>query len=186
VLPDTEGYPVALEDQWTIKGCGVPIPQQHQSEESGMTNKEHVDEILDFAIKCEEDAYDAYMELANLVNRPAMSQVFKDFANEELGHKNKLLSIKKKQQLAPATGKVADLKLSDYLVEVEPDEEIDYQAALVIAMKKEKAAFKMYTDLAATTSDENLKSVFLMLADEEAKHKLRFEIEYDDYVLREN
>jgi len=53
-------------------------------------------------------------------------------------------------------------------------------------MKKEKKAFKMYTDLAATTEDAGLQSVFLGLAQEEAKHKLRFEIEYDDYVMTEN
>jgi rubrerythrin len=53
-------------------------------------------------------------------------------------------------------------------------------------MKKEKAAFKLYTDLATSVSDENLRSVFKMLAQEEAKHKLRFEIEYDENILSEN
>ena len=55
-----------------------------------------------------------------------------------------------------------------------------YIDALIVAMKKEKAAFKLYIDLAAATQDEKIKIVFLELAQEEAKHKLRFEIEYDD------
>jgi hypothetical protein len=33
------------------------------------------------------------------------------------------------------------------------------------------------------TSDPGLQRVFKGLAQEEAKHKLRFEIEYDDHVL---
>jgi rubrerythrin len=53
-------------------------------------------------------------------------------------------------------------------------------------MKAEKAAFRLYHDLAATTDDANLRNVLLGLAQEEAKHKLRFEIEYDDVFLREN
>ena len=40
-------------------------------------------------------------------------------------------------------------------------------------------------DLAAGASDE-LAELFRSLAAEEAKHKLRFEIEYDDVVLKEN
>ena len=55
-----------------------------------------------------------------------------------------------------------------------------------MAMKAEKAAFKLYTDLAAATDDDGLKQIFLDLAQEEAKHKLRFELEYDDSILTEN
>jgi len=43
-----------------------------------------------------------------------------------------------------------------------------------------KAAFRLYTDLAALTKDDQSKIAFQMLAQEEANHKLRFEIEYDD------
>ena len=63
---------------------------------------------------------------------------------------------------------------------------MDYQQALIVAMKKEKKAFKMYNDLAAVVDDGSLQAVFLSLAQEEAKHKLRFEIEYDDYVMKDN
>ena len=79
-----------------------------------------------------------------------------------------------------------DLKLADYLVDVEPTPDLDYQQALVLAMKKEKAAFRLYTDIAAAIPDAGLRELFQALAQEEAKHKLRFELEYDDYVLREN
>jgi rubrerythrin len=33
---------------------------------------------------------------------------------------------------------------------------------------------------------EALRNLFLALAAEEARHKLRFEIEYDDHVLKED
>jgi rubrerythrin len=61
-----------------------------------------------------------------------------------------------------------------------------YTDMLVVAMRKEKEAFKLYTDLAAAAKEENLRTIFLGLANEEAKHKLRFELEYDKELLSEN
>ncbi len=145
-----------------------------------------VDEILDYAIDQEEQAFIFYTELAERMDRPWMSRIFKDFAKEEQGHKKKLSAVKEGKLLVSAQKKVMDLKISDYLADVEPSLDMDYQQALVVAMKKEKKAFKMYTDLAAAVDDDNLRDLFLGLAQEEAKHKLRFEIEYDDFIMTDN
>jgi len=76
--------------------------------------------------------------------------------------------------------------LSDYLVDVKPKPNMSYEEALILAMKKEKAAFKLYTALAERAQQPEMQDLFRLLAMEESKHKMRFEIEYDDYVLREN
>jgi rubrerythrin len=70
--------------------------------------------------------------------------------------------------------------MAEYAVDVAPGPDMNYQGALVLAMKKEKAAFRLYTDLAASADDDKMKATFLALAQEKARHKLRFEIEYDD------
>lgn len=145
-----------------------------------------VDEVLDFAIGQEEEAAKFYTELAEKAEQQWMQGIFRQFAKEEKGHKQKLLDVKSGKLLVPAQKKVLDLKMSDYLVKVEPTPDMDYQQALVVAMQKEKAAFRMYSDLAESVDDENLKNTFLMLAQEEAKHKLRFEVEYDEHVMTEN
>ena len=145
-----------------------------------------VDEVLDFAIGQEQQAFQFYTDLSARMDRPWMSEIFKGFAQEELGHKRKLEDIKIGKKLLPSQSKVLDLKIGDYLIDVEPTEEMDYQQALIVAMKKEKKAFKMYNDLAGVVDDGSLQAVFLSLAQEEAKHKLRFEIEYDDYVMQDN
>jgi len=44
----------------------------------------------------------------------------------------------------------------------------------------------MYLDLSNSVDDEDLQQTFLALAQEEARHKLRFEVEYDDVILAEN
>jgi len=42
------------------------------------------------------------------------------------------------------------------------------------------------TALTEKASNKNLKKCFLGLAVEESGHKLRFEMEYDEFVLKEN
>jgi rubrerythrin len=145
-----------------------------------------VDEILDFAIRKEEEAAEMYTDLAGKVDRAHMRRLFEDFAREELGHKEKLLQVKEGKLLLLAEEKVMDLKIAEYLEDVEPSAVGDYAQALTLAMKEEKAAFRMYTELAEAADDENVRTMLLGLAQEEAKHKLRFEIEYDEYVLAED
>ncbi len=144
-----------------------------------------VDKILDFAVAKEEESAEFYADLARQVEKPWMRRVFEEFSREEVGHKEKLLGIQQGKTLLPAEGKVLDLKIGDYLVDVEPTPDMEYQDALILAMKKEKASFRLYSDLAEATDDASLRATFLALAQEEAKHKLRFEVEYDEYVLKE-
>jgi rubrerythrin len=150
-----------------------------------MDKLDSFDDILDFAIQNEIDANQFYADMAQQMKDPAMREAFEVFAAEELGHKIKLEGIKQTKAIKPAQN-VEDLHISDYVVEVEPGPDMGYQDALVLAMKKEKAAFRLYLELASRVANEELKSLFLSLAQEEAKHKLRFEIEYDEIVLKEN
>jgi rubrerythrin len=145
-----------------------------------------VDEILDFAIGQEEAATRFYTDLAEQTEQVGMRSLFEDFAAQEMGHKAKLLAFKEGRIPVPAPKKVMDLKIGDYLLDVKPGPDLDFQGALVVAMKREKAAFKMYDDFAAMVEDDALRGTFLALAQEEAKHKLYLEIQYDEHVLTEN
>ncbi len=149
-----------------------------------MDNFNRIDDILDFAIKEEEQAQEFYSKLASKATDPGIKKLLEGFAAEEKGHKARLTGIKSGKQAFGAKERVLDLQIGDYLVDVSPSPEMSYKEALVVAMKKEKAAFRMYTDLAESV-EGSLRETFLELAQDEAKHKLRFEIEYDDNVLRE-
>ena len=146
-----------------------------------------LDEILDFAIKDELRAANLYADLAKRSRNKEIKRVFEQFSQEELGHKKKLERMKSGDEIVVPDEKIQDLKIGDYLVEVSTSrDDLSYQDALIIAMKEEKAAFKLYSDLAALTDIDSARDVLLLLAQEEARHKLRFEIEYDDYILSEN
>jgi len=144
-----------------------------------------VDEILDFAIEREEAAAAFYADLAKKVKTLGMGPVFEQYAREEIGHKQKLQNVKKSGKLELEAQKIMDLKIGDYLVDVKADGELTYPQALIVAMKREKAAFKFYNNIAGSIDDPDLRNLFLFLAQEEAKHKLRFEIEYDDQIMQE-
>lgn len=152
-----------------------------------MANRMTLDEILDFAIENEQAAVDMYESLAEESKRPAMREVLIDFANEERKHKGLLLSVKEgRRQLKPGREPILDLQISDYTVAGDPGPNANYQSILLFAMKKEKAAFRLYTNLAAQADDPEIKVLLLGLAQEEAKHKLYFETEYDEIILTEN
>lgn len=151
-----------------------------------MAEFKNINDILDFAIQNEQNAVEFYNELAKTARTDDMRNSFMQFAQEEMGHKARLLKIKNEGIFDLPTTKVADLKIADYVVKTEPKADMSYEQTLVLAMKREKAAFKLYLKLSDNAPTPELKQLFLGLAQEESRHKLRFELEYDEFVLREN
>jgi rubrerythrin len=152
-----------------------------------MSNFDSVEAVLDFAIDSETESRQFYLDLADKAKNKAMSQAFKEMADEEERHRNKLEAVKRGDiDFTPSVEKVRDLKIADYTVAPSPSGDLNYADALVIAMNKEKAAYRLYTKMADSVDSGELVDLFLALAQEEAKHKLRFEIEYDNEVLKED
>jgi len=151
-----------------------------------MVDFKNANEILDFAIQNEQNAVEFYTELAKTARTDDMRKTFEQFAREEIGHKARLTKIREEGIFTLSTEKVADLKIADYVVKPETTATMSYEQALVLAMKKEKSAFKLYLKLSENVSTPELKQLFLGLAQEESRHKLKFELEYDEFVLREN
>lgn len=134
-------------------------------------------EVLDFAIAKEIEAYHLYIELARWVERAEVAKLFEDFSIEELRHKRKLEAIKAGK--VAVQEEVGSLNIADSIEAAEPKVNMTYTEALVVAMQKEKEAFRLYTDLAAFYKDQEVRDIILKLAQEEAQHKLYLEIEYD-------
>ncbi|MCD4658315.1 MAG: ferritin family protein [Planctomycetes bacterium] len=151
-----------------------------------MKNFNSADEVLDFAISQEQNAYDFYMKWSKLMKNPAMGKFFVELAQEEAKHKIKLEDVKAGKNMVHANVKIQNLKISEFTVDVHVDNELDYQSSLLLAMKREKAAYKLYSFLAEVSDDKGMKALFKGLAQEEAKHKLSLELEYDDNILTEN
>jgi desulfoferrodoxin-like iron-binding protein len=166
--------------------CGSPMKML-----SGFAS---VNEILDFAIEKEQEASQFYADWAKKLTSPNLDpdqlfllrDMFEQFAAEELKHREKLIRVQAGSPFQPSAKQVTDLKIVDYLVDIMPFPNMDYQEALIIAMKREKASLKLYSDLAEIAGPEDLRSLFAALAQEEAKHKLRLETEYEKEIYSEN
>ena len=150
-----------------------------------MGDFESIGEILEFAVAREVAANRFYKDLAEKVESPAMRELLAEFAKEELQHKEKLeLEMMKEGIVVTTVGKLAGLRGSDYIVDVESAADMGYKALLALAIKKEKLAVRLYVDLAALVDDAESREMLLSLAEEEAGHKARFEIEYEEFVLK--
>jgi len=137
-----------------------------------------VDEVLDFAVSREIEAYNLYVKLAGMVEKPEMAKLLSDLASEELEHKAKLEAVKA-GETAIGEEEVGNLGIADYVADVRPRAKMSYVDLLVMGIKKEEKSLKLYTDLASIAQKQELRDILLKLAQEEAEHKLRFEIEYD-------
>ena len=148
-----------------------------------------VEQLLDYAIERERAAHDFYMKLADVMSeKPWIAEACRTFAKEELGHEERLKRMKENEieRLSSVKDKVENLKVAETVEDVKIGPDMDYAQVLTVAMKREKASYKLYNDLADSVEDADLKRTFKALAVEEAKHKLRFEIEYDEVVMSEN
>jgi len=159
------------------------LPRPFEREREQMAEYESDNEILEFAISREIEAFQFYTALAERMERPQMRKIFEELAKEELEHKARLELEIIKTGHAVATGS-QDLAADDYHIEGEFQFDMGMQQLLQMSIEKEKAAFELYVGLAGKVDDENSRETLLALAEEEVKHKMRFEYEYD--VLLKN
>ena len=150
------------------------------------THFESTEDILQFAIDREIDAQNFYNEWSEKVKNPAIGEMLKGLALQEKGHEEHLKRVKKSGELKPSEKHIVDLKIADYLVDVKPSEDMDYQQALTVAMEREQSSVNLYKTLAKLAPNEEIQNLFLNLVEEEVQHKARLEDEYDENILRDN
>lgn len=137
-------------------------------------------EIFQLAIAKEIEAYNFYLALADRVKDRQIHKVFKDLAEEELEHKAKLeLEVMKTGRTVAVERKPLRPEREYILSDDDSPLDMDYKDMLLLGIEKEEAAFRTYVNFVASVMDEGSREVLLAIAEEEVKHKLRFETEYD-------
>lgn len=143
-------------------------------------------EVINFALDKEQEAVDFYTRCSNLSTRSSMKDAFLEMAEEEKKHVRMLENFKPEQVEKIKLKDIPDLKISDYLVDMEFDPEMSYQDLLILAMKREEASIKLYTEFTQENFDPALIKLFQILSQEELRHKNRLQKEYDDVILTDN
>jgi len=143
---------------------------------------ESFEAIMEYAVGKEKEAADFYQELSEQEKFSGARETFEGFAREERKHQDMLENFSKENIEHYKIEKIPDLKRSDYLVDVEYEPGMSYADVLRLAMKREENAFKFYSDFSRNTGSADHKKLFDILAQEEAKHKLKLETFLDDYL----
>ncbi len=144
------------------------------------------EKIISFAIEKEKEAAELYEKMSGLARKPNAKVMFNELMAEEIKHREFLEGMAEERVPDLPLQKVTDLKISDYLVDVDFKPDMDYQGILIMAMKREESAVKLYNDMAENAQTPRLQKLLKFMSQEEARHKLRLETEYDENVLRED
>ena len=143
-------------------------------------------EIIEFAISREKNAVEFYQKSSEIVKNKAIRDALIGFAEEERRHVKMLEDLEFDRIEEKGIDSVPNLKIGDYLVDMPFNPGMKYNEILILAIKRETAAYNLYHKFASTSTDSSIKKLFTILAQEELKHKNYFEQEYDDQVLSQN
>jgi len=142
-------------------------------------------EVITFAIRKEAEAYNLYTTYGELAKSPEAKAMFRELAQQELRHREILEGVEKKDVAEYKLKDIPDLKIGDFVEEEKFSPDMDYASVLRLAIKREEFSVRLYSLMAEKAEDPELNKLFSVLAQEESKHKLRLETEYDQNVLGE-
>lgn len=146
--------------------------------------RDQMQKALDFAIAKEKEAEMFYKEWSQKAKDPAVHGLFAELAGIEHGHMEILSQITPEEMAASGDPAANELNLSDLLVDVKASPKLNLQEAMILAMKREESAVKLYSRLAELNGEA--RSLFEALAKEEGRHKAKLETEYDENILADN
>ncbi|MCP4346787.1 MAG: ferritin family protein [Desulfobacterales bacterium] len=149
---------------------------------------ENLKDLIDFAVQKEKEAAELYDTASEEEAMSGAKEMLKEFAREERKHQALLEKFEKggiDKSVAEYKLKwITDLKRSDFVVDLEYKKGMAYNELLMLAMKQEEKALKLYNELLENNESDEAKKLFQMLCQEEAKHKLKLETMYDDYMAK--
>jgi len=144
--------------------------------------------VLDFAIEKEVEAAAFYSHISQEEAFSGAGEMFEEFAEEERKHQRLLEDLKARGLAAGIKDYqfkwITDIKRSNYAVDLDYRPGMGYNDILMLAMKREEKALQLYNDFLEKADSEESRTLFKVLCQEEAKHKLALETMYDDYMAQ--
>ena len=145
------------------------------------------------AVERERDLLEFYQQVAPLMKRQAIREVFEVFRDDIRFRVDELMGLVETegatcdliaQELA-REDTPASLGIAKYLMDVDLTEDSDFQDVLTIAMKRQERVVSFFVQLAAMTPAQEVASIFRSIANEEAGRLRQLEEVYDDEILLE-
>ena len=147
-----------------------------------------IKEIIDFALERERESQEIYLDYARKTERIGFRQLLLSMADMEKEHENKLKELKEEKGQSPLFDGTQSIeaRLTDFMVQEEFSPDMDYGNFLLLIIKREEKAEKLYEELKSIAADTEVKELFSWLAEEERKHKAWVQDRYDLEVLKDN
>jgi rubrerythrin len=142
-------------------------------------------EIINGAIRREEESLSAYRFAATKVMSPDLKATLEVMAQEELGRIEKLKKLEPGCLEVPHLEGIENTKILDFLEGGESMGISSFQDVLLFAMKQEQLALEAYGHLSRLIDEPRAKGLFEFLALEGLAHKRTVEALYDELVYLE-
>ncbi len=145
-------------------------------------------ELLETAMYREVASQSFYLAGQQNTQDAGAAALMKELAEQESKHLSLLKSLTAKSEVLRKyhPGKIADLKISEYLTGGDSLEGAGLQDTLSIAIKREQQAMEFYSGMMGILRDKSAKNLCQRLAKAELGHKYKLEILYDDLFYSED
>ena len=144
-----------------------------------MADKKVLD-VINTAIRREEEAYVFYMDILKKVQEPSVQDTLKYLAGEEQKHREFLVNYRDGDFGVDALrmNDPIDYKIAEHLEEPEAEKNMRSEDVYLIAAHRELRSYNFYTDLAKLHPQGELHEMLVKIASEELKHKEKMEYLY--------
>jgi rubrerythrin len=145
-----------------------------------------LDDVLKYAIDKEKKSSKLYLMFQKKVKDQAARKLLGELAEQESGHRKLLEEALQTHKTHKIGGKceVADMKLTDYMVERELGPDSDPQDVMMYAMQMEKLSYDFYKELLKNYKGTKIAAALAKLTEEERCHKETLEKEYEERFMQ--
>jgi rubrerythrin len=143
----------------------------------------YLQDILIFALAKEESSVRFYRALAARVKNPDTMTIFQALTHQEEKHIDAVKLEMFKQGYTVSETSLKGIPDDEVSLELDAQaEQMSYLDALRMAVRKERAAFKLFAELMAMARQPDARNMLLELAEEEMRHVLQLEHEIQSFT----
>ena len=141
-----------------------------------------LNDLLKVAIKAEIKAQKFYQEASQKFSNPKVQNFFRSLVGEEKKHERVLLNIREMEiydgSVAVSENILQDARDSHEVADIAITGDDQLEQIYEVALKRETKAYKTYKHIADVAQNEEIKTLFENLADDEMDHHKRIEMQY--------
>lgn len=137
-------------------------------------------DVIDTAIRREEEAYRFYMELHGKIDDPGVQDTLAWIAKEEDKHRQFLIEFREGRisQSLPAKRQATLHKIAEHQEAPDREGKMNSEDVYLVAAHRELNSHKFYSGLSELYPDGEVKDMLRRMASEELKHKEKMEYLY--------